>query len=380
MARTILYILTTSNVGGAQRYVRDLASHLDPARFRAVVCYGGSDIRFLSNRTLPYLLFINDWLALVSLVRLYRAERPHIIHLNNSKAGVLGALAAQVYKIFFVSSNVPRPRVVFTAHGWVFNPTNSYSFFVRFFYVCLHRFAALFQDCIITVSAHDYALALRYRIAPQSKLVTVHNGIDPSLSFLPPNEARDILLHALGRDDLPRKIPWIGSLGRLTHEKHFETFIDAAALLPDALFFIIGSGREYDFLIRRIRALHLENRFFIVPPTGTDAQYLRAFDVFTLPSIKEGLPYTLLEAMAGALPIVVSNAGGMPEVIHNEENGRVVPVRDVAALSDALRMLITDSDHARIYGHAARERLRAHLTLSQMIRDTEHVYSSSIEN
>src|SRR3989344_3644346 len=95
----VVFIITKADVGGAQKYVSDLAAHLDKNKFETKILWGGRDLKWLSNKIYPYALFFNDWLAVYELVRAFRKERPDIIHLNSSKAGVLGSLAAWLYKI-----------------------------------------------------------------------------------------------------------------------------------------------------------------------------------------------------------------------------------------------------------------------------------------
>src|SRR3990172_4357776 len=127
----ILYLVTKDDVGGAQKYVADLSGGLNPNEFDIKVITGGkAGARFLSNSFWPFLLFINDWLALAELFLIFRRERPAIVHLNSSKAGVVGAMAAKLAGV---------PKVIFTAHGWVFNPDNYLSFARRWAYIAFHK-------------------------------------------------------------------------------------------------------------------------------------------------------------------------------------------------------------------------------------------------
>ena len=219
----ILFVLTKEDVGGAQKYVQDLTENLDRAQFEPEIITGGrKGIRFLSNTFLPHFLFINDLLAIIFACHIFIQRKPDIIHLNSSKAGVVGALAAGLYNAFFAGRK--RTRVVFTAHGWVFNPTNNLNAPRRFLYILLHRLAAKFQNAIINVSEFDRELAIRYRIAPKEKLFTIHNGInETSIRFLDRRTARRVLLpksYSVSLEEV-----WIGSIGRLTHEKSYEDFI-----------------------------------------------------------------------------------------------------------------------------------------------------------
>src|SRR3989344_1641804 len=246
MKKKILCVITKTDIGGAQKYVFDLAKNLDKNQFETKILCGGADIKWLSNKVWPF--FLNDWLAIWELAK---------------------------------------------------------------------------QDKKICVSEYDYNLALSCRIAPKEKLTTVHNGIDSNIKFLDKETAKNEITKKLQTTNykLQTNYPWVGSIGRLVKEKNYETLILAAALVPNAYFFIIGEGPEYKNYKLQIINYKLQNRFFLINPTGNDAQYLKAFDIFTMSSVKEGLPYILLEAMAAELPIVVTEAGGMPEVIKNHENG-----------------------------------------------------------
>ncbi|MEK7463436.1 MAG: glycosyltransferase [Patescibacteria group bacterium] len=375
----VLYILTKSGIGGAQKYAKDLAENLDKNKFEAKILYGKQDIEWLSNKTYPWFLFINDWLAVLELVKIFKKEQPDIAHLNSSKAGVIGALAG-------ILSGKKRPKIVFTAHGWIFNHTNELNWFVRNFYIFLHKISSLFIDKIICVSGYDYNLALEYNICEPEKLATIHNGISANIKFLGKKEAKKQLSEKLitylpvrslakeGNLKLKTNIPWVGSIGRLVKEKNYETFIEAARLVPNTYFFIIGEGPELEKLKVLSSKLKVNDRFFIIPPGGNDARYLKTFDVFVMSSIKEGLPYILLEAMAAELPIVITEAGGMPELIKNHENGLMVAQRNPEALARAIGGLIENSVVAKELAKRAKEIATEKFSLKKMVAETEKEY------
>ena len=376
-AKKILFLVTDHAVGGAQKYVADLARNLDEKEYEAKIVAGGKDIKYLSNRVRPYFFFMNDLMAVHQLISLFRRERPDIIHLNSSKAGVVGTCAAALYNQFF-RGHRGRARVIFTAHGWVFNPINAISPMSRAFYVVLHRFAACYQDIIINVSEFDRSLGIRMSIAPPGKLVTIRNGIDyENLNFLDKVSARREILRRLGiSDDTLLKKSWIGSIGRLVKEKNYETLVRAAAALPDASFFIIGEGYEAPALTLLIKEHRLERRFFIVPPTGNDAPSLPAFDAFVLASVKEGFPYTVLEAMGAGLPIVATSVGGIPEAIEHGVSGLLVFPRESPLLAETLSSLLSDLGNASRLGQAAQKRAYHEFTLARMARETIALYDA----
>ena len=375
----VLYIITKADVGGAQKYVADLAANLDTDLFETKILCGGRDLKWLSNK----LFIINDILAVAELIKIFRTERPDIVHLNSSKAGVVGSVAAKFYNLlkFSVSGGkYQKLKVIFTAHGWVFNPDNYLNRPVSLGYRLVHKLAAFAQDAIINVSDYDREIALRYNIAPAEKLVTIHNGIDAKMGFLDKQTARKEIIKKLeiGNWKLEINRPWIGSIGRLTKEKNYQTLIKAASLVPNAYFFIIGSGTEISNLKSQILNLKLENKFFILPPTGSDSVFLKAFDVFTMSSIKEGLPYVMLEAASAAMPIVSTDAGGIPEIIQNQESGIVVPKGNADKLAEAIKTIIGNPNYASKLGRRAQLSCASEFNLQTMIEKTQQVYLNLI--
>jgi len=382
----ILFVITKKDVGGAQKYVRDLAENLDPKRFQVKILTGGtSGIRFLSNAIMPHVLFINDFIALAELFFFFRREKPDVVHLNSSKAGIIGALAARLYRLSLKLYPIPHtlyPKVIFTAHGWVFNPDNKLNFLERQFYILLHKLAGCFQDKIINVSEYDRQLAIKHRLASLDKLVTIYNGVDAT-AFLNKKDARRAIRTIGGSTRLTaggssatieadNEGIWVGSIGRLVFEKDYSNLVEAAFLIPEAKFFIFGSGPEHNKLKTKITKLNLAERFYILENISPASLYLKAFDIFALSSIKEGLPYTMLEAMAAQLPIVVTRVGGMTEII--EGRGLVMPPREPEELARAIRYFIEHSSEARGLAKKARQFVKTNLALEKMIAETSKIY------
>jgi len=366
--KKILFIATKSGVGGAQKYVADLARRLDKTKFKIKIITGDDGaIRWLSNSFRPYFFFINDWLAFFELIKIFRRERPDIVHLNSSKPGVIGALAAK-----FAGKNI---KVVFTAHGWVFNPDNYNSRLRKHFYIFLHKIAAHFQDVIINVSEYDRALALQYKIAPARKLVVIHNGIDfANALFFDRETARKYFSERIGINLSDKKI--IGSIGRLVKEKNYETFINAAARIKNdnAIFIIIGAGPEQKSLAVQIKKRRLTDRFFLVGAIPDSARYLKAFEMFVLSSIKEGLPYTIIEAMGAGVPIVATAAGGLNEILKNR--GYLIPLRRADKMAVIIEKILRDKTEAAGRARLAKQYAAANLSLKNMTAKTEDVYNA----
>ena len=299
----ILYAITTSNWGGAQRYVFDLATAAKAQGFDVVVAFGGdgelarrlraANVRTLSVPALGRDIGVADFAAYRALSRTIRDEQPDILHLNSSKVGVLGGLAGRLRGV---------RKIVFTAHGWPFKELRSVP--SRAAIWLGSWLTALCAHTIIVVSDSELALAGQMPGAAR-KAVRVYNGIDINMPF---GDGSII------RNAFPAGVKITGAVGELTHNKNHIALIEEARQKPDMYVAIVGEGELREFLEQKIQEYGLRDRvklFGFLPAT----QVMKGFDIFALPSIKEGLPYVLLEARAAGLPIIANPIGGIPEIL-----------------------------------------------------------------
>ncbi|MBI2039351.1 MAG: glycosyltransferase family 4 protein [Candidatus Niyogibacteria bacterium] len=376
MARKILYIITKSNWGGAQRYVYDLATHL-PADFTAVAAFGGfgalSDkLKSRDIRTIPIARLErdirprNDIAVFLELFRLFRHERPDIVHLNSSKMAFLGAPAARLAGV---------PLVVFTAHGWPFNEDRPRR--QKIVFRLLVFFSLLFTDRVIAVSDAVRNDVRRFPFIAK-KITVIHNGIEIP-AFRSKAESRTALAAREPRlASLPPDTQWLGINAELHRSKGIAYAIRAAELLSVApvTLCIISSGDEHAALTEQIRNAKLENRVFLLGYIHNAAEHMKAFDIFLLPSITEALGYVLLEAGAAELPVIASRVGGIPEVIRHEETGFFVPPRDPAALAAAIEFFLAHPTDARTLGESLKQCVQKNFSLDRMLEQTFALYRS----
>jgi glycosyltransferase involved in cell wall biosynthesis len=329
----ILYIITLPDWGGAQRYVFDLANKLQ-SELEGTVAFGkkernneletkciasGIKIHQFSNLIRP-INPIKDIRAVFELAKYINATKPDTIHLNSSKAGIIGSLAAALSK--------HKPEVIYTVHGWVF--MEPMSPFKKQFYIFLERLASQWRDKIIVLGEKEKQIALQYKICPEKKLEIVHHAIQ-QFNLLTKKEAREKL-------NLPQDKKIIGTIANFFPSKGLSYLIEAAAKInnPDIIFAIIGDGTErhnYELLTTHYS---LQTKLFLLGEKENAAQYLKAFDVFVLPSVKEGAPYVILEAMAAELPIIATDVGNISEMMKGYINKTIVPPADVEALVRAI--------------------------------------------
>lgn len=364
----ILYIITQADGGGAQAYTLSLAKHFggsiaagseakklfDDAKNLQIKTY---QLQHLKRNINPW----HDFLAVWEIRELIRLLQPDIVHLNSSKAGVLGSFACMGLKT----------KVIFTAHGFIFNEPMSFS--VKSFYLALEKTASSYRDYIITVSEADHKSALDNNLIDPKKIQTVHNGIGV-INFLSSTEAKA----ALG---LSKEKIIVGTIANFYKTKGLDVLIQSVAMLDDELknrcqFIIIGSGREFENCQTLINNLNLGPQFVLPGNVEKASTYLKAFDLFVLPSRKEGLPYTILEAMQAGLPIIATNVGGNAEAIGDA--GILVDPENPKQLAENIAKLVSDNGLRANLGQKAFERSKI-FTEEKMLEETKNIYEKILQ-
>jgi len=368
--KKILYLVTQSEFGGAQRYIIDLASNLSQKNYEITVAAGGKDLLFskLAEKNIKYFCLKNlvreidlwhDLLAYFEIKKLIKRIRPDIIHLNSSKAGVIGALAGHRLGV---------KKIIYTVHGFVLNePMSAWK---KKLYLWAERFSGRYKDVLICVSDFDRQVGIKYNIVPEKKLVTINNGID-KINFLEKNEARRYL-------GLPQDKIIIGTIANFYLTKGLSYFIQAAAIiykiLPEIKFTIIGDGQIRTELETLIKQHGLQNNFILTGAKPEAWKYLKAFDLYICSSVKEGFPFSIIEAMQAQLPIIATKVGGIPEIIQDNATGLLINPANQTELSEAIIKLINNKSLAEQLAGQAQLKALEKLSLRQMVDKTEATY------
>jgi glycosyltransferase involved in cell wall biosynthesis len=178
---------------------------------------------------------------------------------------------------------------------------------------------------------------------------------------------------------LPHHAPLVGNVAALVPHKGQRHLVEAAALVvrqvPDARFVIAGEGELRQALERQIKEHHLEKHVLLAGFRPDVLSVHKAFDIFVMSSVTEGLGTSLLDAMACAKPVVATTAGGIPEVVADGETGLLVPPRDHHALAEAVVRQLNDAALRQRLGRAGLARVREHFTAERMVRETLAVYA-----
>lgn len=404
--KKILYIITKSNWGGAQRYVFDLATNLPKDRFEAVVASGGNGplqekllsagIRIIRLRAMERDMgLVREIPAFLEILKIMTREKPDILHLNSSKAGGLGAFAARLYNLAAsfrllasgvkslilkseLKPNSLKLKAVFTAHGWAFKEKRHP--FIRKIIEYVSWVTIALCHAVIVVSQDDKEKIAKFLFV-NKKIRLIQNGLAVP-NFEERTVARRLIEEKVGQP-LGKSL-WLGTVAELHKNKGLEYGISAVKQITSAgdekretgkiRYIIIGSGEQKTALEKFIKENGLESSVFLAGEIPNASSLLKAFDIFLIPSLKEGLPYVLLEAGLAELPVIGSNVGGIPEVIQDMESGIVVRAKRPKEIADALAFLITRPEKQQKFGERILERIKTEYTLERMVEETITLY------
>lgn len=372
----ILFLITKSNFGGAQKYVYELAVAATNDGNNVTVACGGTGeagattgdlVKRLETEGIPT-LYIQHFMRNISLRReiaafleiytLLRNERPDVLHISSSKAGGIGAAAARVAGI---------KNIVFTVHGLPTDETWRPHW--------QRQLIKAFTWITVLLSHHTIVLSketkdrLTKQLFIKKKIHLIHNGVAETDTL-----ARDTARTAL---HIPIDARCIGGVGELHPNKNWFLAISALAALPDNTYLcIIGEGEERNSLERHASKIGVADRVFFAGYMTDAATYLSAFDILVLPSKKEGLPYVILEAGMARLPVVATDLPGLQEIITTGENGLLV-APTVTNLTASLTMLLRDDGMRNRLGGALYSRVKATFSVTDMYTKTFLLYSST---
>jgi glycosyltransferase involved in cell wall biosynthesis len=303
----------------------------------------------------------------IALIRLFRRERFDMLHVHTPVAALIGRVAARIAGI---------PLVVYTAHGFYFH--DQMPRWKRSLFVALERFGGVFTDLLFSQSAEDAAEAVEEGIVPRERVLAIGNGVD--LSRFDPaavgtgGTTRD----ALG---IPADVFVVGMIGRQVREKGVAEFLEAASSLaqrfPRLYFLIVGErlasdhagGVEEEFAHART----ILGERLVAPGLRSDIpQMLSVMDLFCLPSWREGMPRTIIEAMMMGKPVLATDIRGSREEVMPEETGVLVPVRAPDKLAAAIERFVRDPAWGMQLGQAGRQR-------ALMLYDEQKVVALQLE-
>ncbi|MCX5895146.1 MAG: glycosyltransferase [Proteobacteria bacterium] len=366
---TILYLITSTTVGGAEKALFDLVRKLDRKEFKIYVCSvkkAGSYADKIAALTDGFYslnlreaggvyAFLNAVYALMRLILLIRSLRPTIIHSFLFRANILGRIAGRIEKVPVIISSV---RVI--------EPQAWYKHLID-------RLTAPFTDYYIAVSDAARNHTIKHTGIPPHKITTIYNGID-NTDICPGSSVSRAQL------PVPEDAKVIALIGRFHKQKGHLTLIEAVKMLlkelPACHVLFAGEGAEEVCIRTAVEEAGLSEHIHFLGVINNVAHLLPVIDIVVLPSLWEGLPNIVLEAMAVGLPVVASRIEGMDEVVLDGETGILFTPGDSQSLSKALRLLMHDEQMAKRMGATGRKHVKEKFQLQKTVQQTLHIYDT----
>ncbi|WP_310489039.1 glycosyltransferase family 4 protein [Chamaesiphon sp. VAR_69_metabat_338] len=362
--KKILYVITKAELGGAQAHVYDLMNslHRDYEVHLAVGAAGvltekaidlGIKVHIIDNlkrsiNPTSDLKSIQQCIAIIKLIQ------PDLVHCHSSKAGVVARIAAWRCRV----------PVIFTAHGWGFDPRSP--LIQRNIALGVEKILAPISTKVICVSESDRQLAIALKVTSPELAVTIHNGI----------ENKPIATAAPERQ--PPKLIMVARFNRA--QKDQQTLMQAIAKLKEPVeLLLVGTGPDWEASKTIAKDLGITDRVSFLGDRLDVPELLANSQIFVLSTHYEGAPISILEAMRCGLPIIATNVNGIPEQVADGETGLLVPHQDVDALTAAIANLIKNPDLRQQMGVAGKHKFAKEFTVEQMAEKTELLYRSCLK-
>jgi glycosyltransferase involved in cell wall biosynthesis/nucleoside-diphosphate-sugar epimerase len=358
----LVYVITKAELGGAQGHVHDLIKSLynDYQIHLIVGSLGwladkcnelGVSVHHLPNLTRS-INFIKDVTAVKELVQTIEKIKPNLIHAHSGKPGIIARLAGKI-------CNVP---VVFTAHGWGFDPNAPK--LRRNIALAAEKMLAKFATKIICVSESDRQLAIDLGVVEADRVVTIHNGIDAGI-------------------ELPVATPKATSTQLIMVARFNKQQKDQTTLMKaiqqvdrDINVLLVGTGPDLEEAKNTAKELDILSKVSFLGDRLDVPQLLAQSQIFVLSTHYEGLPISILEAMRAGLPIIATNVNGIPEQVVDGKTGLLVERQDVDGLAAAITTLVDNPTLCQKMGSEGIEKLQREFTIDEMVASTKALYQS----
>lgn len=377
----LLRIITRLNVGGPSYQAIYLTERLRSPEWESrllvgnVGTYEGSMEPLARERSVPFtrvpglgreISLRSDLATVAHLYREIRRFRPHVVHTHLAKAGMTGRLAARLARV---------PVVIHTYHGHVFHgyfsPRKSRAI------VGIERVLARLTDRLIVLGKAQEEEILGYGVGRPEQMARIPLGLelDP---FLKADACRGRLRAELG---VAKDTPLVGIVARLVPVKAHALFLEAAAkiaaVLPETEFLVVGDGELRTELENQAKSLELRKVRFLGFRSDLPTVYAD-LDAVVLCSLNEGLPVTLIEALAAGRPVVATDVGAVRDLVVERETGRVVPPGNAGALAQAVVEQLTDRAGAGRMAMAGRDHVRPRFSVERLVEDLRELYRTEL--
>jgi glycosyltransferase involved in cell wall biosynthesis len=365
----ILYVTSNLGIGGLEKVVVQLCKNLNRDVFSTAVCclhFKGELAAELEKDNIPVFLLDSkkrpDYFAFLKLVKVIDEFKPQVVHTHNINASIDGVIASILKSI---------PVIIHTDHARRFPD--------KIRYMVAEWAVSHFMKRIIAVSEETKKSLIKYEKISGKKIDVINNGVNSVV--LCKNTAKTINIKtALNLESFQFLI---GCIGRLEPEKGLIYLIRAMPEIlrrfPNVALVAVGQGNQKNLLLMEAKKNGVEKNVFLIGPRLDVSDVLQIFDVYVLPSEREGLPLSLLEAMATERPIVATTVGGIPNAITNEIDGLLVSPKSPEQLAEKICFLLSDEKLRGNLGVNARIRFENNYTIDKMVGEYQEIYLNYVK-
>ncbi len=368
---TVAHIRDSGGIFGAERVILTIMKNIDKKYEVILICLrspdGKSDILKEKAEEIGVKVFSVDVnskmdFSSIKIIRdILKNHQVKILHSHDFKANLYGLMA---------SNNLGLNRIL-TAGG-----TTRDSMVKRIYVYLDETFTYRFYDYIVAVSSEIYEKLLKKNIKT-GRVLIIENGIDKSLYEHGANKS-----HINNPFPIDNTNKVFAVIGRLFPDKahcHFiDAFFDIKKVYPTSIALIIGEGPSEEEIRKRIIDLKLEDSVFLCGVRKDMMYVYRSIDYLVIPSLTEGLPYVLLEAMLFKVPVLATNVGGIPNIVINGVTGYLVPPGDVQSLKNGMEKMLNDQEKTREMSEEGYKLVNEKYSARRMAEDYGRLYDKMI--
>jgi glycosyltransferase involved in cell wall biosynthesis len=364
----ILYLIATLDVGGAERQLVELVKRIDKNKFKPVVCCltrGGPLEQELKEANIEYFILGKkvkfDFSVIFKLISILKQKNIHILHTWMFTSNSFGRIAGIISQTPIIIAEEQ------CADIW----KNGVHIFID-------KTLSHFTDKIICVSEGVENFYHKYAHISLDKMVTIYNGVEISDEVNIDKEKKKEEFGIMGKDNI------VTTIGRLAPQKGIEYLLYAVPKIlesmPKKKFLVVGEGDEKNKLKKLAEKLNISQNVIFAGLRNDVKEILAITDVFVLPSLFEGLPIVILEAMLAGKPIVATDIPGTDELIVNGETGILIPPKDADSLASAIINVFKNLEKAKEMGASGRKRIEKYFSINETVRKTEELYEVLVKS
>ncbi|MBU4464000.1 MAG: glycosyltransferase family 4 protein [Proteobacteria bacterium] len=374
---SILLVIDNMEFGGGERVFVQLAAGLR-GRYRVFVAAMPSGrfeqrVKELGIRFYPVDMSRRLSLKPIRQIKeIIRNNKIDLVHSQGARADFFARIAGRIAGVPHILCTIAMPVEGFDV-----------GLLQKKIYRFIDQLTERYVERFIVVSDSLRQVLIERRGIAAHRVVRIYNGIE--LDEYKPNgkEGRRQKAEVRREFGLSKDVPVMGTIGRMVWQKGFEYLIECVPEIvrtyPDAKILIVGDGPLKDKLKVKSEKLKVADKIIFTGFRSDIKEILSAIDILVTPSLLEGFPMVILEAMAMAKPIVATNIDGITEQITDGVNGILVPPKDPSALAKTVVRVLNDKELARTMGLSAREKVKQEFSVEKMVAETEKVYLSLLK-